>query len=107
MSNTELERIVKKIVESEIFVKAPDELINFLKDDEFFIASHFKENDNEDENDCIEVIEYYLVSNWLGEKLLNKNECVFQLSNCYLWGKTCSTSCYFDEVIINICNDIL
>jgi hypothetical protein len=105
MSNIELEKLVKKIVESEIFVDAPEELINFLKDDEFFISMHF--NDESEDNEEVLIDEYYLVSKWLGEKLLDKNQPVFELSTCYLWGRTCSTSLYFDEIITNICNDIL
>jgi len=104
MSNTDLEKLVKKIVESEIFIDAPDELLSFLKDDEFFISMHF--NQESEENEEIEICEYYLVSKWLGEKLLNKKESVFALSNCYLWGRKDTTSIYFDEIIADICNDL-
>jgi len=90
MNNTE----VKHIIANEIYCIAPRELVEALHENYEFIEMHclplLDENGQALEDEYQEVFEYYLVSDYLGEKLRSINEPVMDLSTCSLWGRTCT-----------------
>jgi hypothetical protein len=90
MNNTELQAIIAK----EIYCMAPVELVEALHESEEFIDMHcinlIDENGDSIEDEYQEIFEYYLVSDYLGDKLRSINEPVMDLSNCSLWGRTCT-----------------
>ena len=51
-----------------------------------------------------EILEYWIVTPWLGEKLKAHGEPVYQRSNGWIWGRCCSGQAIFlDNVISEIC----
>lgn len=90
MSNDE----VMKILAMHLYCTAPLELVEALHESEEFIDMHsipvLDENNEPIEYMYQEIFEYYLVSDFLGEKLKSINEPIMDLSTCSLWGRTCT-----------------
>jgi len=90
------------ILQTELLCRAPQELIDALEGTKLFSELYTvvdKTADlEEDSRDKVfkEPLEFYLVSNWLGHKLLKLNQPVIRLSNVHLWGR-CTTGQYIIE----------
>ena len=80
------------IISNEIFCRAPHELLDFVKENDAFSETLFCTPDLSDaESGCFkEPLEFYLVSNWLGQNLKTQGEPTAELSTCYLWGRCTS-----------------
>jgi hypothetical protein len=85
---------LKSYIDSDIYCRCPLELLESLTDTEAYLDMHYPEDGDED---GIEVMEYYLVSNHLGEKLAHLKEPTMVLSTCFLWGRTCSGIAFTDD----------
>lgn len=48
-----------------------------------------------------EIFEYWLVSDWLGEKLLEKGESVLKRWSAWIWGRCCSGQAIALDGVIN------
>lgn len=83
---------IKKIIAMHIYCPAPQELLEALNESEDFINIHFNVLEEEQplEDELRDIFEYYLVSDYLGEKLKAINEPIMNLSTCSLWGRTCT-----------------
>ena len=58
----------------------------------------------EPEPEYHEILEYWIVSPWLGEKLKSHGEPVFERWSGWIWGRCCSGQAIFlDDVISEIC----
>ena len=54
-----------------------------------------------------EILEYWIVSPWLGEKLREKGEPVLERWGGWIWGRTCSgQAILLDNVISEICYEM-
>lgn len=61
----------------------------------------------EPEAEPAEILEYYLVSPWLGRLLENYGECILRRYGAWVWGRQCSgQAILLDNVISKICNDL-
>lgn len=59
------------------------------------------------EDEPQDIFEYWLVSNWLFEKLRDKGEPVLEWAGLYIWGRTCTGQAIrLDSVISEICSDL-
>jgi len=99
------EQILEKtssILQTELLCRAPKELIDALEGTKLFSELYTVVDETadleEDSRDKTfkEPLEFYLVSNWLGNKLLNLNQPVIKLSTASLWGR-CTTGQYIIE----------
>lgn len=53
-----------------------------------------------------EILEYYLVSPWLGAQLRKHGECVYPRFGAWVWGRcTSGQAILLDDVISQICNE--
>lgn len=60
--------------------------------------------DEEPEAEMQEIYEYYIVTDWLGEKLRDRGEPVFERYLGWIWGRTCTgQGIALDSVISDIC----
>lgn len=61
----------------------------------------------EPEPEYHEILEHWIVTPWLGEKLKARGEPVYQRSSGWIWGRCCSGQAIFlDGVISEICIDL-
>ena len=66
-----------------------------------------KEFDEEPETEQQEIFEWYLVTNWLGEKLAAKGEVIINDGYHYIWGRgTTGQAILLDGVISEICEEM-
>jgi len=64
-------------------------------------------HEEEPEPETQEILEYWIVSPWLGEKLKDKGEPVLERWGGWIWGRTCSgQAILLDNVISEICYDL-
>jgi len=62
---------------------------------------------HEEEPETKEILEFWIVSPWLGEKLMEKGEAVLKRWGGWIWGRTCTGQAIsLDGVISEICYDI-
>jgi hypothetical protein len=91
---------IKHIIKENIYCFCPDKLIEFLRDEnsEDFINAFYN---IEDEENPIEIFEYYLVSDWFGRHALALNLPVMFLENRFwIWGRTeTGVSLEYDDAI--------
>lgn len=67
-----------------------------LQSDEFLVDNIHNFDDNE-------VLEWWLVTDWLAEQLKEQNEVIIDDYDCYWWGRTCSgQAIYMDAVMTEI-----
>lgn len=92
LSKEEIELRAKNIIEREIFCRAPYELIEHLRTDDQHVDALYCVPDFTDPEAGIfqEPLEFYLVSNWLGQNLKRYNQPVTELSTCHVWGRCTS-----------------
>ena len=95
LSKEELSMRAHNIINNEIFCRAPDELLELVKQNDVFSEALFytpdlQEPDRESGEYFKEPLEFYLVSNWLGKNLKQFREPTVELSTCYLWGRCTS-----------------
>lgn len=103
------QRIIQKFVKREV-VYCITSLVNDIQqkdpDDENFGIYNFENIDTQDD-EYLEVYEYYIISDWLYGKLKEHNEIVIDNDYFYIWGRTCTgQSIFLDYVIQKICNDM-
>lgn len=66
-----------------------------------------RDRDNDAETEMQEIFEWWIVTNWLYEKLKEKNEPVLEWGNNYYWGRTCTgQAIMLDWVISEICAEM-
>ena len=64
-------------------------------------------HEEEPEPEQQEIYEYWIVTPWLGEKLMDKGEPVLKRSGGWIWGRTCTgQAILLDSVISSICYDM-
>lgn len=87
---------IKANIDLDIYCKTPIELLDALIDNEDFLDMQYPE----DGEDPVEIMEYYLVSRYLGDKLASLKEPTMELSTCVLWGRTCMGVAFEDDPTI-------
>lgn len=50
------------------------------------------------------IYEYWIVAPWLGEKLREKGELVYEAWGGWIWGRTCTGPILLDGVLSSICH---
>jgi len=71
--------------------------------DWFYSIDEYNDLDTEPQD----IFEWWIVSNWFGEKLRDKGEPVIEQWGFYIWGRTCTgQSISMDYVIGEICEDM-
>jgi len=87
-----------------------DELLDFDEDtmQETHLCPYcYKDIPDEPDSEPVEILEYYLVSPWLGVRLRQNGECVLPRYGAWIWGRQCSgQAILLDRVISVICNDL-
>lgn len=64
-------------------------------------------HEEEPEAEPQEIYEYWIVTPWLGEKLMDKGEPILKRSGGWIWGRTCTgQAILLDWVIHSICSDL-
>jgi len=63
--------------------------------------------DTENYKEPAEIMEYWIVTNWLGDKLEEQREIVENFLGFTIWGRQCTgQAIYLDDVISNICKQL-
>ena len=66
-----------------------------------------EEDDIPEDEDAKEIFEYWLVSGWFAEKLLEKNQPILQIDNLNIWGRcTTGQAIALDRVIRDIAVEV-
>lgn len=103
LNDTQKQNIARRMVIQEI-LHIVNQTINMLhKNEEYpeFEAKNYDIN-NEDETEP-EIFEYWAVSDWLGEKLKENKEIVFECLDFVVWGRqTTGQAILLDNVIQKI-----
>lgn len=77
--------MLKEKLNVDIFCRCPVELKEAVRNSTAYMEMLRTAMDDDNE-----IMEYYLVSNWLGQKLFEVRQPLMQLSSCCLWGRTCT-----------------
>lgn len=87
---------VEKLIENHVFCLAPQILIDALHLSDEFLSDMLKDEDTE-------ILEFWLVSDYLGIELSLKGESSHQLDTCFVWGRqTSNLALEFDPLLQKI-----
>ena len=100
MTDTKI-RAAKMIVDVEVYANV-NRLVYLIPDLDYYNRLSYPDIEEDDP----EILEYYLVSNWLGKQLASHGEVVWDLGNQCLWGRTTSgQAVYLDGVMEQIAEE--
>lgn len=86
---------LRDYIDSHILCRCPIELRTAVQGSEAYLEMHeiALKGDNE-------IMEYYLVSSSLGQRLALLEEPVMELSTCFIWGRTCTNIALSDDTTL-------
>ncbi|MDL2320111.1 hypothetical protein LJC45_03150 [Alistipes sp. OttesenSCG-928-B03] len=88
----------KRLVEHHVLYEQNSVIEKLLQSDECLIDNICNLDDNE-------VLEWWLVTEWLAEQLKEQGEVIIDDYGCYWWGRqTSGQAIYMDAVIAEICS---
>ena len=94
--------VAKTMVDVEVYANV-NRLVYLIPDLDYYDRLTYPDIEEDDP----EIIEYYLVSDWLGRQLASHGEVVWDLGNSCLWGRTtCGQAIYLDGVIQEIAEEM-
>jgi hypothetical protein len=100
MNSTKDLEVIKNIINTNIYCFCPDKLIECLQNEnsEDFLEAFYK---LDDEENPVEIFEYYLVSDWFGRHASALGApAMFLQNNMWLWGRTeTGVSLEYDNII--------
>lgn len=99
MNDNNLDFKARNIVNSDVFCMCPSLLLDALNSDDGFLSAMFYSDDDGDD----EPLEFWLVSNWLANKLKEHGGRVYDLGDGNIWGRmTSGQAIYMDSLIRDI-----
>jgi hypothetical protein len=91
---------IDKLINDNVFCRVPHILLDSLENSQSWLDDI---TIYDDDDEPIEILEYWLVSDSLGIDLSIKGEAVHQLDTCFIWGrKSTSLALEFDPILNQI-----
>ena len=107
MNNKEKQEQAIRLIEKHVFQNLCLTAEKMLEEnpDLLFEAKNYKED--KETGEYPEIYEYWAVSKWLGDKLKEKGEIIFEMLDFIVWGRQCTGQAIkLDEVIQEIAEDL-
>ena len=87
----EIHHASERIIEREIYMRA-NYIYDYISENDYATIDDWQNLIDDESEDIKEIFEYYFVSNWLAQKLIDAGEPILdsEILDYPIWGRTCT-----------------